>query len=87
MRKPDSTKNVSSERTPPAVKYPACTEIANQMVNPRQPSSAGQWARLAVGAGLGLTSSPRAGFAGRARQRSLISREWFIATSDRAGDA
>ncbi len=55
MRKPDSTKNVSSESTPPPVKYPACTEIANQMVKPRQPSSAGQWARFVGGAGLGLT--------------------------------
>ena len=53
MRKPDSTKNVSSESTPPAVKYPACTEIANQMLNPRQPSSAGQCARVVGGAGLG----------------------------------
>src|SRR5215207_1847925 len=42
MRKPDSAKKVSSESTPPPVKYPACTEIANQMVKPRQPSSAGQ---------------------------------------------
>ena len=35
-------KNVSSDSTPPPVKYPACTEIANQIVKPRQPSSAGQ---------------------------------------------
>jgi hypothetical protein len=55
MRNPDSTKKVSRESTPPAVKYPACTEMANQMVNPRQPSRAGQWVR-AFGSGDGLTT-------------------------------
>src|SRR5688572_30363651 len=49
MRNPDRAKNVSSESTPPPVKYPACTEMANQIVKPRQPSSAGQcglWGRV-----------------------------------------
>ena len=59
MRNPESTKNVSSDSTPPAVKYPACTEIANQIVKPRHPSSAGQYGRLVrlvvVGAGLSIT--------------------------------
>ena len=62
MRNPERTKNVSRESTPPAVKYPACTEIANQIVKPRQPSSAGQYGRLVrVGvsvAGVSITVSP-----------------------------
>ena len=58
MRNPDSTKKVSSERTPPAVKYPACTEIANQMVKPRQPSSAGQYGPAVFFGGASITVRP-----------------------------